>query len=240
MSFSNKDDFSYLLKHTKDITKRDVYSISFTYLPAVFLSWLLLKNQKVSANHITLLGALIGTGGFISGYFFHNYQLSILLFFVFNIFDWVDGIIASNRGGSYFGIKFDTIVDRLIFSLYVIMLILYQVQIQDLENLPLLLLIFFGYYMLDVIGYASANASLAKIKNTKNIPSQSDRKINNTIKSIYFRGINWIPNRLSLPFFMLFAFFIGGISLSYLIGCTVIGTNFLKVGLESYTKRKSN
>ncbi|MCG8579021.1 MAG: CDP-alcohol phosphatidyltransferase family protein [Bacteroidales bacterium] len=229
--------FNKLLRYTKDITSRDVYSVSFTYVPAVLIAYLFIRFTRLKPNHVTVMGALCGIIGFLAGVVYGYYTLSIVLFFIYFLLDWVDGLMASAIGGSYLGIKLDTLTDRLVFVLYVFMLVNYHLALGESVQVIYLIVILVGYYMLDVIGMASANAKLARYtdEGLKVVPKNVS--IDNSLKNIFLNFYNWFPNRLSLPFFIIVAFLLKESVFAYQIGVLVIASNFIKFFVETLNKK---
>ena len=212
----------------------DIPSLFFTYLTANF--------TKLSATHVTSIGASLAI---VSAYFIYNNNVYIAaLFFYFSfVCDFIDGRIARlNKTASVFGKKLDLVFDRLVLATLSFSYLIHF-DLYDMHAEQLLLLVFFVLFLT----YDSLESSNEQIKYKRlmvdpNSNSEIIRSYNKAESEPYFFAFKtykrWIPSRvfcLVLVFFLApllnFKFFLTIALLSMLIRFLLLLTNYFKVNI---------
>ncbi len=173
----------------------DVFSRLAVYPFALPMSWFVLNFTNLSANAITYTGLALGVSGCLAAIATQQLIWLCVGFCLFYVCDFVDGQVASVRGGSQFGAMLDLATDRGILLLSVLCLgQFHAVSGQTIELL--LLLCYFGLHTyVDLVLFAKHRATNQSAAIVGPELPQSARRERGSGFSLW----RLLPSRLSSP-----------------------------------------
>ena len=180
----------------KNLTNQatDNYIKLFVEVFSIPISHFTINRTRLTANNITYLGLFIGIVGFGLSIVFNNLSVLIVSYYMFFILDYVDGKVARARGGGTpEGKRIDIIVDRTVFSFFILGMAYFNYVNDQYLEIMLVLSYSVVYSYIDILEYSSIIMLHSKDKKTV---IYNDRP---EFFSAFKRIKYWIPTRTSSP-----------------------------------------
>ena len=174
----------------------DIYVRIAVYPLAVPVTWSLVNYTRITANQITLCGLLSGVAGCLTSTTTNDLRFLLGGFLVFFVLDFVDGQVASVKGGTRLGATLDLVTDRTVLFLSIGTLAYHHFRAGATYELLLLIVYLAGYAYMDALILARGRAGNRRIET----PAESTP---NKQRGWGARPAVWIlfPTRLSSPLF---------------------------------------
>lgn len=228
--------YSYLLKKNVDTRTKDIIIKLIVYPITIPLAWILLNFTSISANALTIFGLISGMLGSFLSFITLDLKYVLIGFIIFYICDFVDGRVASAKGGgTYFGAFLDLLTDRTVFLASMMALVYYHFRMDQSYYMLLsfIYIIFFEY--LEVVGYATMSS---KYKYNKMEKFVSDFK-ENTLANNFLLPTVWFPSRLSSYLVGIIAYFLtSSFQIAYVAAIIAVGFDYFRFVLDSAFVRK--
>ena len=180
-------------------SRDDIFAKVAVYPFALPLAWVLLNFTSVTANAVTIAGLALGTAGALATFFTLQPWYLLGGFCSFYVCDFVDGQVASVRGGSQLGALLDLVADRTVLFLSLFCLALIHFSADQSYELLLLLCFVMTFAYLDALflaKYSAARNQAASAAASAGATPQSTRGFVFSIWTLF-------PARLSSPLFFL-------------------------------------
>jgi phosphatidylglycerophosphate synthase len=211
----------------------DIFCRLAVYPIALPVTWVVVNHTKLTANSITLTGLGLGVAGGVATLLTQNLGWLGLGFCLFFLCDFVDGQVASVRGGTQFGAMLDLASDFTV--LLFATLCLGQTHLMSGQSVELFLLLCFVclHNYIDLVLFAKHRAATKPAG--AELPPSAPRQ-----RGSQFCIWTLFPKRLTSPLaFMGAYFFTGSFVWAYgaALGCvlTEYGTLAGRLGFRLYT-----
>ena len=173
----------------------DLVSRIVVYPVALPITWLILNFTSISANAITLTGLALGVTGCLLAAITQEIWVLGWGFCLYFVCDFVDGQVASARGGTQFGALLDHATDHLIRLLALLCLGMHHLLTGESAELFLALCLLGLHNYVDLVLFAKRRATQQHASSgTRPLPPSRQR-----VRGAQLSAWKMLPSRLSSP-----------------------------------------
>ena len=217
------------LVHEHIASDDDWFTRLVVYPFALPISWFLLNFTSVSANAVTLTGLAIGVIGVVAAELTHNPGFMLLGFSLYFVCDFVDGQVASAKGGSQLGAFLDQSTDHLMLIVYSIGLGAHHLRTGDTTALFLLLCYIGAHHYVDLLLFAKRKATGTHSAEKRFFMPPPRKRVRGSV----FSAWRLLPSRLSSPIAFAATWFVNGsFETAYCVALAWVATEYLSSALK--------